>query len=345
MAALRSQPLRWRARLWERDPRLYTVANGWAQEAWTWHEAADTRVFRPHIPVEHRAATWSGSAIGATKNAAESARVSHRAGESARSEGARLWRALPRACAARAGGRRHRVWRLAAELSRARGFRRYPRHRARPSPSLCGALPGIPTIRPFEALACGIPLISAPWSDSEISFGPAAISCSRATGDEMAAHLHTVSGRTRTARRIWPRMVWRPSQPSHLRAPGRRVAGHRSEPRAMLTHGRSKLMRHRLLRFQPGLGLLERSGHLLSRHHPCLARARPSDHFLRAGCVPAAAAPGHGRSRRGPEWSSIRLRRTACFRPLRSARDADLIVKASGVGSLRRASRSRRCWI
>jgi spore maturation protein CgeB len=28
-------------------------------------------------------------------------------------------------------------------------------------------LPGIPTIRPFEALACGIPLISAPWSDSE----------------------------------------------------------------------------------------------------------------------------------------------------------------------------------
>jgi spore maturation protein CgeB len=29
------------------------------------------------------------------------------------------------------------------------------------------ALPGIPTIRVFEALACGIPLISAPWDDSE----------------------------------------------------------------------------------------------------------------------------------------------------------------------------------
>ena len=28
-------------------------------------------------------------------------------------------------------------------------------------------LPGIPTIRPFEALACGIPLLSAPWQDSE----------------------------------------------------------------------------------------------------------------------------------------------------------------------------------
>ena len=28
------------------------------------------------------------------------------------------------------------------------------------------ALPGIPTIRPFEALACGIPLVCAPWGDA-----------------------------------------------------------------------------------------------------------------------------------------------------------------------------------
>jgi spore maturation protein CgeB len=32
------------------------------------------------------------------------------------------------------------------------------------------ALPGIPTIRMFEALACGIPLISAPWNDAEKLF-------------------------------------------------------------------------------------------------------------------------------------------------------------------------------
>jgi spore maturation protein CgeB len=31
-------------------------------------------------------------------------------------------------------------------------------------------LPGIPTIRVFEALACGIPLVSAPWNDSEHLF-------------------------------------------------------------------------------------------------------------------------------------------------------------------------------
>lgn len=34
------------------------------------------------------------------------------------------------------------------------------------------AMTGIPTIRVFEALACGIPLISAPWKDSESLFRP-----------------------------------------------------------------------------------------------------------------------------------------------------------------------------
>jgi spore maturation protein CgeB len=34
------------------------------------------------------------------------------------------------------------------------------------------ALPGIPTIRMFEALACGVPLISAPWEDAENLFRP-----------------------------------------------------------------------------------------------------------------------------------------------------------------------------
>ena len=33
-------------------------------------------------------------------------------------------------------------------------------------------LPGIPTIRVFEALACGMPLVSAPWDDAEHLFRP-----------------------------------------------------------------------------------------------------------------------------------------------------------------------------
>jgi spore maturation protein CgeB len=34
------------------------------------------------------------------------------------------------------------------------------------------SLPGIPTIRVFEALACGIPLVCAPWEDAEGLFSP-----------------------------------------------------------------------------------------------------------------------------------------------------------------------------
>ena len=45
-------------------------------------------------------------------------------------------------------------------------------------------LPGIPTIRVFEALACGIPLISAPWRDAEQLFCPHDFASAQST-DEM----------------------------------------------------------------------------------------------------------------------------------------------------------------
>lgn len=52
----------------------------------------------------------------------------------------------------------------AAAYSRARLTLHIPRQQ------YAAALKGIPTIRVFEALACGIPLISAPWEDSEQLF-------------------------------------------------------------------------------------------------------------------------------------------------------------------------------
>jgi spore maturation protein CgeB len=39
-----------------------------------------------------------------------------------------------------------------------------------PRQQYVGAMKGIPTIRVFEALACGIPLVSAPWEDTEQLF-------------------------------------------------------------------------------------------------------------------------------------------------------------------------------
>jgi spore maturation protein CgeB len=54
------------------------------------------------------------------------------------------------------------------------------------------ALPGIPTIRVFEALACGIPLISAPWSDTEQLFRPGRDFLFAADGNEMTKLLRDV---------------------------------------------------------------------------------------------------------------------------------------------------------
>jgi spore maturation protein CgeB len=54
------------------------------------------------------------------------------------------------------------------------------------------ALPGIPTIRVFEAMACGIPLISAPWDDAEGLFTPGEDFLVARNGAEMRRHLRDV---------------------------------------------------------------------------------------------------------------------------------------------------------
>jgi spore maturation protein CgeB len=50
-------------------------------------------------------------------------------------------------------------------------------------------LPGIPTIRVFEALACGIPLVCSPWNDAENLFVPGKDFLVARNGSEMKQHL------------------------------------------------------------------------------------------------------------------------------------------------------------
>jgi spore maturation protein CgeB len=54
------------------------------------------------------------------------------------------------------------------------------------------ALPGIPTIRVFEALACGIPLVSAWWDDAEHLFTPGEDYLVARNGREMQTLLDAV---------------------------------------------------------------------------------------------------------------------------------------------------------
>jgi spore maturation protein CgeB len=54
------------------------------------------------------------------------------------------------------------------------------------------ALPGIPTIRVFEALACGIPLLCSPWADTEGLFRSGKDFLLAHNGDEMRQLLFDV---------------------------------------------------------------------------------------------------------------------------------------------------------
>lgn len=63
-------------------------------------------------------------------------------------------------------------------------------------------LPGIPTIRPFEALACGIPLVSAPWHDSEGLFRIGRDFLMAWNGGEMGKHLKDVLSDASVAREL-----------------------------------------------------------------------------------------------------------------------------------------------
>ncbi|MBV8968230.1 MAG: glycosyltransferase [Verrucomicrobia bacterium] len=63
-------------------------------------------------------------------------------------------------------------------------------------------LAGIPTIRPFEALACGIPLISAPWRDVEklFRFGEDLLIANNS--GEMMSHIDRLLGDSTMAQRL-----------------------------------------------------------------------------------------------------------------------------------------------
>lgn len=61
------------------------------------------------------------------------------------------------------------------------------------------AMHGIPTIRVFEALACGIPLLSAPWQDTEQLFRPGDFTFVHSTAEMTDAMHHLLADREAAA--------------------------------------------------------------------------------------------------------------------------------------------------
>ena len=297
----------------------------------------------PAAATRRGAATWSGSATGATTSAPPSSTSSCSSRSPtlgpARRDPRRPLSRRARCAGCAAAGIEYRGWlpnhRVPQAFAGARVTVHVPR---RP---YAQALPGIPTIRVFEALACGIPLVSAPWDDVEGLFTPGEDFLWRADGAAMRAALARGAARPgagRGARRARPAHDPSSATPARIGSTSCSRSAPRSRPSASprSSHRRDAAERShedRVLRLEPALRLLERRRHLLPRHPQGARGARPRGHLPRARRLRPPAASRHRAAGLGARsWSTRPTRDGLRAGARRMPRGADLVVKASGVG-------------
>ncbi|WP_439596809.1 CgeB family protein [Falsiroseomonas sp.] len=165
--------------------------SGWGARVFTWHEAADDALFRPLAAQKTGELVWIGN-----WGDAERTEELHRfliepaaaLGLSGIVHGVRYPEAALEAL--REAGLDYRGWIPNAGVPAVFAAHRVTLHI--PRRPYVAALPGIPTIRVFEALACGIPLICAPWEDVEGLFRPGTDYLLARDGAEMQQRLREV---------------------------------------------------------------------------------------------------------------------------------------------------------
>ena len=199
------------------------LRNKWCTNVWVWHEAADIRVFHPGSSEKF---TRSSNGNGHGRNGgADSSHTDERDvvwignwGDDERASEIREFLIDP----VRELGLRARAYgvRYPADAIKALGdagidyagwlpnfevpkvFSRFRMTVHIPRRPYVEALPGIPTIRPFEALACGMPLICAKWDDSENLFTPDRDYLVAHNGREMTRHMSTLLDNPELARQL-----------------------------------------------------------------------------------------------------------------------------------------------
>lgn len=178
------------------------LSRGWIERAWTWHEAADTRVFHPiHSMKRQGDIVWVGN-WGDEERTEELyeflLKPVKSLGLKAQVYGVRYPEQAKEALAD--AGIEYSGWLPNYKVPQTFALFRCTLHI--PRRPYVEALPGVPTIRVFEALACGIPLISAPWDDVEGLFTPGSDFLIARDGREMEGHLKALLQEQDMAREI-----------------------------------------------------------------------------------------------------------------------------------------------
>lgn len=165
---------------------------GWGERVYTWHEAADVSLFKPHPEISKTGdLIWIGN-WGDEERSAEIIEYLVRPAEALRLEttvrGVRYPQHAVQALSD--AGIAFQGWIANTQVPRLFAEHRVTVHI--PRRPYVESLPGIPTIRVFEALACGIPLVCAPWNDAENLFRPGTDYLVAESGAQMARLLAEV---------------------------------------------------------------------------------------------------------------------------------------------------------
>ncbi|MEO6546837.1 MAG: glycosyltransferase [Ferruginibacter sp.] len=168
------------------------LKEGWAKHAWIWHEAADTRVFKPMASGEYEGdLVWIGNWGDEERTKELYEYIIEPVKElklKAKIYGVRYPEHARKALAD--AGIEYGGW--LPNFKAPEVFAKYRFTVHVPRGPYVRYLPGIPTIRPFEALACAIPLLSSPWEDSEHLFTPGKDFIMAKNGDEMKACMQKI---------------------------------------------------------------------------------------------------------------------------------------------------------
>jgi spore maturation protein CgeB len=144
------------------------------RHVWTLHEAADTTVFRPNSECEsEETIVWIGN-WGDGERSRELCEYLLQPAAALRPLAQTVIYGVryPKEALASLGQAGVRYGGYLANLDAPEVYARSRVTVHVPRQQYAAAMTGIPTIRVFEALACGIPLASAPWQDTEQLFRP-----------------------------------------------------------------------------------------------------------------------------------------------------------------------------